>query len=102
MDILFKQDDPSNKQPYGDLIIAQDSTYTVIGNEAAQQTKIPGWNTSETMSGKWVLHGKNYLDFYVNDLPAPLVYKIIRLTKAELHLQSNYNGAPVMKYKRIE
>ena len=86
---------------YRDLIIAKDSTYTFVGDAHAQRSQIPGWNTGETRKGKWALHGKNFIDLYDGDLGLPLVYRIRKLTKKELHLGRNQKDFPVMRYKRI-
>jgi hypothetical protein len=38
------------KQQFGDLILVNDSNFTMVGDEAAQKQKIPGWNAGETSS----------------------------------------------------
>jgi hypothetical protein len=96
-----KASSTSAMHQYGDLIIREDSTFTMIGDKAAQASKIPGWATGETYNGKWEIN-KKLLYFYIDYLRIPLVYKIKRQNKSELHLQSNFGGSHVMKYKRLD
>lgn len=91
----------NNHQQIGDLIIATDSNYTIIGDDAGQKSNISGWNTGETMKGKWEVSGKNYLFLSIPYLSAQLVYRIRRLNKRELYLQSKGSRTLVMKYKRL-
>lgn len=96
-----KANSTNAKHQYGDLIIREDSTFTMIGDEGAQASKIAGWSTGETYNGRWEVN-KKVLYFYIDALRIPLVYKIKRQNKSELHLQSNFGGSHVMKYKRLD
>src|SRR5688572_21852656 len=80
----------NSQQQYGDLIIGTDSSFTIVGNVVAQKSTMPGWNAGGTMHGRWEVSGKRYLYLYDSVLNIPLAYRIRRLTKGELHLQSSF------------
>ena len=101
---LFQEKDSLTKQVQwsGDLIISADSTFTIIGDENQEALQISGWHTGGKMNGTWKMSSKAQLDFFIDDLTIPVVYKIRRLNKTELYLQSNFKSAPIMKLRRVQ
>jgi hypothetical protein len=101
---LYSEKDSLNKQVQrsGDLMISSDSTFTIIGDDSQPASQGSGWHTGGTMKGKWRIRGKNQLDFFIDDVPIPVVYKIRRLNKTELHLRSNFKNSPVLRLRRLQ
>ena len=86
---------------YRDLILTQDSTYTIVGDDTPKQY-ISGWHTGGSLHGKWEQKGK-LLFFYLKDIHfLPVTFRIRRLTKSELWLQVTMGKSPISKFKRYE
>jgi hypothetical protein len=86
---------------YGDLILADDSTFTMVGNDSPLPSNIPGWHAGGTMKGTWkVEDGSLYL--YISDVRVPLVFSVRRLTQSDLKFQSHFASSPLIEYKRVD
>lgn len=86
---------------YGDLILADDSTFTMVGNDSPLPPNIAGWHAGGTMKGNWKVDGKS-LYLYISDVRVPLIFSIKRLTESDLQFQSHFSNSPLIEFKRIE
>lgn len=101
LDMIEKQTSASADKQYGDLIMADDSTFTMVGNDSLPSSNIPGWHVGGTMNGKWKVEGKN-LYLYISDVRVPVTFSVIRLTNSDLQFQSNFANSPLIEYKRVD
>ena len=85
---------------FGDLILADDSTFTMVGNDSVQVSNTPGWHLGGTMRGKWNLEGKS-LNLFIDDVRIPLTMNISLLTKSDLQFRSQFANSPLFRYKRV-
>ena len=85
----------------GDLIIASDTSFILVGNETKTGSDIPGWHAGETKKGRWSMQEGKKIEFVLDNGSLLQVYKIKRLTNKELYLISYFKGARVLKYKRM-
>ena len=100
LDIAEKRLSPGADNQYGDFILEEDSTFTMVGNDSLSSSNITGWHAGGTMKGNWKLEGKS-LYLYVSGVRMPLTYSIKRLTRSDLQFQSNFANSPVFNYKRV-
>src|SRR5688572_25761787 len=98
---VYQEDSSADKQLTGDFIFKADSTYVVVGTEFQPPRDKPGWHFSGNFTGKWEMPKKKQFNLYVNEKTVPLVYKIKKLSKVDLHFQTSGKGFPVSKYKRL-
>jgi hypothetical protein len=101
LDIAEKQLSTGSDKQFGDLILAEDSTFIMVGNDSLPPSNIPGWHSGGTMKGNWNLKGK-FLYFNISDVRLPLTYTVRLLTESDLRFQSNFANSPIIEYKRVD
>ncbi len=91
----------SADKQYGDLILEDDSTFTMVGNDSPPPLNIPGWHAEGTIKGNWKIEGKS-LYLYISDVRVPLIFSVRRLTESDLQFQSHFANSPLIEYKRVD
>jgi hypothetical protein len=91
---------PDTSELHGDLLLGGDSTFILVGNGHSFFSDIPGWNTDETIIGKWTIYN-NILSLYIEGTAIPLAYKIRRISKKNLLISPKLSKDVKLKYKRI-
>ena len=83
-----------------DLILNTDSTFISVGLDQ-QPKKTEGWHTDATQKGKWSFTG-GILSLTIQDISYPVKFKVLKLTKEEMIMESDMMKSVELKLIRIK
>ena len=82
-----------------DLILNSDSTFISVGLDQ-QSKKTEGWSNDATQKGKWSFAG-GILSLTIQDVSYPVKFKVVKLTKEELIMESEMMKSVDLKLIRV-
>ncbi|TWI80377.1 hypothetical protein IQ13_3054 [Lacibacter cauensis] len=82
-----------------DLVLNSDSTFISIGLDR-QPKKTVGWSNDATQKGKWSFAG-GILSLTFQDVSYPVKFKVLKITKEELIMESEMMKAVELRLMRI-
>lgn len=82
-----------------DLILNSDSTFISVGLDQ-QPTKTEGWSNEATKKGKWNFF-EGILFLNIQNVSYPVKFKVLKLTKEEMIMESEMMKSVELKFMRI-
>lgn len=82
-----------------DLILNSDSTFISVGL-AQQPAKTEGWSNEAIQKGKWSFAG-GILSLTIQDVSLPIKFKVLKLTKEEIIMESEKMKSVELRLMRI-
>jgi hypothetical protein len=85
---------------FGDLLLNSDSTFVSVGlGQQSKQTE--GWHNGATQKGKWNFFNDT-LSLWIEGVRRPVKFKVLKLTKREMIMESEYLKSVEAKLIRLK